>query len=81
MDDKPKGGKKQQDDIPRNKKTKNADETKQLLIKHCVWLIKYISRLRKFSYVCQTEKKNKIGINVIRNFYTDENGNTMTDTE
>ena len=58
-EDKPvKGPKKEHDNVPKNKRVKAADETRNLLIKHCVTLIKYISRLRKFSYVCQTEKRN-----------------------
>ena len=73
---------KDHDNVPLPKKAiKNTDEIKNALLSHSQALIKYVSRLRKYPYVCQTEKNNRIGINVIRNFYTDDEGNTMSDND
>lgn len=34
-------------------------------------VIKYLLKMRFFTYVCQTERKNALGIKVIRLFYVD----------
>lgn len=48
-----KKNKKEHDNVPKAKAAvKNTDEIKNALISHCKALIKYVSRLRKYPYVC-----------------------------
>lgn len=44
-------------------------------------LIKYMVKLRFYPYVCQTERKNILGIRVIQQFYVDDKGSTFSDTD
>ena len=70
--DSKKKNKQKADDPPIKKKAVKVDEKKQTLLKQCEDLVQYMSRMRYFPYVCQTEVENVLGIKVIRNFYTDE---------
>ena len=69
------------EEVPSKRTVKTTDDLKITIMNNCVALIKYISRMRKYPYVCQTEKKNYMGTTVIRNFYADDLGNTMSDPE
>ena len=69
------------EEVPQKRTVKTTDDLKITIMNNCVALIKYISRLRRYPYVCQTEKTNYMGTSVISNFYADELGNTMSDAE
>ena len=42
------------------------DEKQELMLQIVDFLIKYLSEMRKFPYVCQTEKYNSLGIKVLQ---------------
>ena len=44
-------------------------------------LIMYMTKLRRFPYVCQTERKNLLGIRIIDQFYVDAHGYPFSDSE
>lgn len=63
------------------KKTSKIDEKQEQMIEILEMMIKYMTKLRQYPYVCQTEKKNLLGIRVINQFYVDELGCSFSDAE
>ena len=67
--------------LPIKKKLSKVDEKRENLLEIADFLIKYMIELRKYPFVCQTQKRNVLGINVIQQFYVDDQGNTFSDTD
>lgn len=65
---------------PQKQKTRaKCDFLKYELIDQCKELIKYLTVIQEFCYVCETEHIDKQGIKVKKRFYVDKEGRDLFD--
>ena len=67
--------------MPTKKKLSKVDEKREAALEIIEFLIKYMIKLRQYPFVCQTQKKNLLGINVISQFYCNDEGYSFSDSE
>ena len=65
----------------KGKKMSKVDTLKVEIEKKSDVLIDYLIDVRKYAYVCKTKKLDKRAIMVLKQFYVDEFGNCLSDTE
>ena len=63
------------------KKVSKVDETREKLISISEYIIKYLIKLKRHQYVCQTERMSVKGYCVVQKFYVNEKGQSFSDTE
>ena len=67
--------------FPEKKNVSKVDEKRETLLENAEFIIKYLIKLRRFPFVCQTQRPNGVNLNVIDQFYVDEKGNSFSDAE
>jgi len=65
----------------KGKKKGKIDTLKDEIEKKSDELITYLIKVRKYAFVCKTKKMDKRAIKVVKQFYVDEFGNTISDAE